>query len=269
MTDITPTLNLPLIQPSQAQKHVTHNEALGVLDALVQLCVEEAGLSVPPANPVEGARYIVGNTPGGDWLGEASAIALFRNGGWQFVQPAEGWRCYVRATGHLAIYRSGAWQDFFGDLNGLEGIGVQSSYDSINRLSIVGAASLFCHEGGSHQIKVNKAGAGDTASFLFQTGYSGRAEFGLVGSDLFSLKLSDDGTAWHTALEVDSSDLSVALSGELLAQAPVRLATYVKANLPSPSPAGGLVFVSDATGGAQPAWSDGSGWIGCQSGVAV
>ena len=39
MPDTSHALSLPLIQPSQAQKHVTHNEALRILDAVVQLVV--------------------------------------------------------------------------------------------------------------------------------------------------------------------------------------------------------------------------------------
>ena len=35
MTDTSSNLKLPFILPSQAQKHVTHNEALQILDALV------------------------------------------------------------------------------------------------------------------------------------------------------------------------------------------------------------------------------------------
>ncbi|MBO6548108.1 MAG: hypothetical protein JJ964_00645 [Rhizobiales bacterium] len=35
--DKTSNLQLPFIAPSQAQKHVTHNDALLALDALIQL----------------------------------------------------------------------------------------------------------------------------------------------------------------------------------------------------------------------------------------
>ena len=38
--DQTPNLKLPYIMPSQAQKHVTHNEALRFLDAVVHLSVK-------------------------------------------------------------------------------------------------------------------------------------------------------------------------------------------------------------------------------------
>ena len=37
--DLTENLQIPYILPSQAQKHVTHNEAIKALDAVVQLAV--------------------------------------------------------------------------------------------------------------------------------------------------------------------------------------------------------------------------------------
>ncbi|MGC1467553.1 MAG: DUF2793 domain-containing protein [Pseudolabrys sp.] len=58
MTDTT-NLGLPCIEAAQAQKHVTHNDALRILDALVQLAVLDRDLSVPPGSPAEGQRWIV------------------------------------------------------------------------------------------------------------------------------------------------------------------------------------------------------------------
>ena len=52
-------LNLPYILPAQAQKHVTHNEALKVLDTLIHLSVVSDVLSQAPANPAAGDRYLV------------------------------------------------------------------------------------------------------------------------------------------------------------------------------------------------------------------
>lgn len=52
-------LDLPFIMPSQAQKHVTHNEALLVLDALLHCAVEDRTRGEPPAAPAEGQRHIV------------------------------------------------------------------------------------------------------------------------------------------------------------------------------------------------------------------
>jgi len=55
----SPNLNLPYLLAAQAQKHVTHNEALDRLDAIVQLSVLQSDLSTPPALPEVGERYIV------------------------------------------------------------------------------------------------------------------------------------------------------------------------------------------------------------------
>ncbi|MFN3315094.1 MAG: DUF2793 domain-containing protein, partial [Hyphomonas sp.] len=54
MAEYSPRLNLPFIQQAQAQKHVTHNEAIERLDLLVQLVVEGFGATTPPVDPQEG-----------------------------------------------------------------------------------------------------------------------------------------------------------------------------------------------------------------------
>lgn len=81
-------------------------------------------------------------------------------------------------------------------LQNVAGLGVNTSYDAINRLSVKSAAALFDNAGAGTQLKINKTAAGDTASLLYQTGYSGRAEAGLCGDDRFHLKTSVDGAVW-------------------------------------------------------------------------
>lgn len=48
--------------------------------------------------------------------------------------------------------------------------------------------------------------------------------------------------------------------GEPRALAPLGLASHTVAGLPSASPAGRMIYVSDETGGATPAFSDGTNW---------
>jgi hypothetical protein len=64
--DDTPNLRLPYIMAAQSQKHVTHNEAIRALDAVVQLAVLDRDLAAPPVSPAEGDRYIVAANPTGD-----------------------------------------------------------------------------------------------------------------------------------------------------------------------------------------------------------
>lgn len=99
----TPSLALPLLEAAQAQKHVTVNEALSLLDALTQLSVRSAATAAPPPAPAEGERYLLPASPTGDWTGEGDKVALFLNGGWAFLAPRAGWRVFVEdaATGFL------------------------------------------------------------------------------------------------------------------------------------------------------------------------
>jgi hypothetical protein len=69
MSDTSHILGLPYIQPAQAQKHVTHNEAIRVLDALVQLSVEDRDQTAPPATPTSGDRHILAANASGVWTG--------------------------------------------------------------------------------------------------------------------------------------------------------------------------------------------------------
>ncbi|MEG8028176.1 DUF2793 domain-containing protein [Sphingomonas aerolata] len=70
MTDETSArTGLPLLQPGQAQKEMGHNEALALIDLLLQPTVVTVGLNVPPAAPAPGACWIVGAAPTGDWGG--------------------------------------------------------------------------------------------------------------------------------------------------------------------------------------------------------
>ena len=69
--DSTPNLQLPYLMAAQAQKHVTHNEALRALDAVVQLTVLDKDLASPPGSPTDGVRYIVAAGPTGAWSDQA------------------------------------------------------------------------------------------------------------------------------------------------------------------------------------------------------
>lgn len=206
MSDNSPRLALPLLQPAQAQKHVTHNEALRILDIFVQLTVEEFEATDPPASPVEGLVYAVGPAATGDWFGATGLLATWVDGAWQFHTPTAGWIAAHAATSEVRVFTGSVWSAVTGggaaSTQNLAGVGVNTTSDLTNRLNVSAPATLLSHEGAGHQVKVNKAGIADTASLLFQTGFSGRAELGLAGDDDFSLKLSADGSIWQEALKI-------------------------------------------------------------------
>jgi hypothetical protein len=109
MTD-TPRLSLPVIEAAQAQKHVTHNEALVLLDALVQLTVESRTLTAPPGSPAQGACYIPATGATGAWSGWAGQIAVY-DGGWFCIVPRSGLKAWVKAERLTVTYEDGAWRD--------------------------------------------------------------------------------------------------------------------------------------------------------------
>lgn len=93
---MTPNLNLPLIAASQAQKHVTANEATLGLDALAQLSVIDRNANNPPGSPADGDTYIIGGAPTGAWAGQAQrTVTYYYNGVWYFYPPQAGWIAYV------------------------------------------------------------------------------------------------------------------------------------------------------------------------------
>jgi hypothetical protein len=215
MSDSSPRLALPLIQPSQAQKHVTHNEAIDRLDALVQLSVVAFEAETPPALPAEGQCWALAAMPAGAWAGHGGQIARWRNGGWDFIAPADGWIAWGETEAEVRVRSAGSFAALAGSGGGggtvpsllanLTGVGVETTPDAINRLAVVAPATLFSHAGAGHQLKINKAAATDTASLLFQTGFSGRAEFGLAGNDDFSVKVSADGSSFAEVLRADAA----------------------------------------------------------------
>ena len=207
MPNQTPNLSMPYIMPAQAQKHVTHNEAIELLDMVVQLALQSADMIVPPSAPEEGQAWAVPDGATGAWEGQFGLLATWRGGGWHYVAPQDGWVAWVIDRSQLHVYIKGSWaaQSEATELNNLAGLGINTESDASNRLSLSSPATLLSHEGAGHQLKVNKAGLAETASMLFQSDFSGRAELGLAGSDDFSVKVSADGATWTTALGIDGA----------------------------------------------------------------
>ena len=202
MPETTARLQLPIIAPSQAQKHITHNEALLILDGVTQLVVESIAADVPPVQPSDGGIYALGATPSGAWSGQAGTLAQWQGSGWYFLSPQSGWRAWDRATSQMYVFDGADWNVA---LQNLDGLGIGTTSDATNRLAVASPASLLTHAGAGHQVKLNKAASGDTASLMFQTSWLGHAELGLTGDNDFHLKVSMDGSSWTEAFVFDAS----------------------------------------------------------------
>jgi hypothetical protein len=210
MTD-TANLGLPCIEGSQAQKHVTHNDALRMLDTLVQLAVLDRDLTAPPGSPAEGQRWIVKPAATGAWTGHNNAIAAWQDGVWQFSVPQAGWIAFVVDEGTLVAWDGSAWGDFFSTVTSLQNLamlGIGTTADTTNRVSAKLNNALWTAktvaEGGDGNLryKLSKESSAKTLSLLMQDNFSGRAEIGLTGDDDLHLKVSPDGTTWYEGIKI-------------------------------------------------------------------
>lgn len=120
MTEESARLRLPYLSAAQAQKHVTHNEALTLLDTLVQLAVLDKDLTEPPADPEEGDCYLVAAPATGDWIGWDKRIARFIDGTWRSYLPGTGggagWLAWVMDEDAMYRFDGTDWA-----LAGIEG----------------------------------------------------------------------------------------------------------------------------------------------------
>lgn len=204
MSNTSPLLSLPYIQEAQAQKHVTHNEALRILDSIVQPAVMRSDLVEPPSAVQNGDRYIVPAGALGDWQGHAHALAIRNENHWRFHTPQPGWIVWDLNASSALVFQNGVWEPTNPTVEKVDIWGVNADPDITNRFSVSGAASLFIHEGTDHRLKINKASSPDTASLLFQSNWDGCAELGLLGDNDFRIRVSDGGNEFTTAFHVDA-----------------------------------------------------------------
>lgn len=141
MADESDRWDLPFIVSGQAQKEVTHNEALARIDALLHPVVEAVGLVAPPVAPLPGQGWIIGAGATGDWSGHDGALALSSENGWIFIAPREGMTVFDRATA-LSV-RRGATYWRAGELNArrllIDGVGVIGAQQPAIALPTAGA----------------------------------------------------------------------------------------------------------------------------------
>ncbi|MEJ0062413.1 MAG: DUF2793 domain-containing protein [Alphaproteobacteria bacterium] len=106
----TPNLAMAYIAAGQAQKEVTHNDALNDLDALAKLSVIDRTTNAPPGSPATGDAYIIGSSPTGAWSGFAGKVAAWY-AGWKIKTPLAGWTAWVRAENRMLYHTGSAWSN--------------------------------------------------------------------------------------------------------------------------------------------------------------
>ena len=212
MSDATTHLLLPYILAAQAQKHVAHNEALRLLDGLVQLSVLDRDLTAPPGSPADGDRYIVASGATGDWAGWDLNVALWTDGAWLRLPPRTGWRAWVEDEGLLLVHDGAGWVGTTpATLQNIALLGLGTTADAANPFSAKLNAALWTAktvaEGGTGDLfyTMNKEAAGDDLGLTLQTGFVTKALVGLFGSDRFRLAVSADGSTFFDGFSVDNA----------------------------------------------------------------
>lgn len=126
-------LGITLVETSQAQKEVTVNEALAIIDAILNTGAKDKDLATPPGSPAAGDVYIVAASPTGDWAGHAYHVAYFDQI-WKFITPNEGMTLWVNDENKLYAYDGASWAVY--------GVGKLSIYIPANKM--IPSASAGC-----------------------------------------------------------------------------------------------------------------------------
>lgn len=171
-------LGLPFLEAAQAQKHVTVNEALRRLDALLHLSVAARDLTAPPEAAGEGARYIVGAEAEGAWAGHEGKLAALIDGAWTFFAPRAGWQAFDEATGAMLVHGGAGWSPAGGS----------------GHTGASGAATALTLIEGEHELT---AGAISETAFAIPDraivlGVTGRVIEAISGATTWSLGVADD-----------------------------------------------------------------------------
>jgi hypothetical protein len=215
MSDATTHLLLPYILAAQAQKHVTHNEALRLLDAMVQLAVLDRTRTAPPASPADGDRHIVASGASGLWAGWDLNVAYWADGAWTRLVPRAGWVAWVADENLLLVFDGAEWASVGGSVSELQDLslfGLGTMADAANPFSVKLNAALWTarmsSEGGTGDLfyTMNKETAARDLGLTLQTGFVTKALLGIFGSDRFRLAVSADGSTFFDGLIVDNAN---------------------------------------------------------------
>ena len=212
--DHSARLALPYLAAGQMQKHVTLNEALTRLDALVQTAVISRSVTAQPDAPADGALWILpAGASGANWsVRPEGALMRAEGGGWTQVEAGDGLVVLVLDAAEVVLRHAGGWAPLgtrLGVAQDLTRLGLGTTADAGNpfaaRLNTALWTALEAGSGGTGDLRLtlNKEASVDVLSLLFQSSWSGRAELGLVGGDDLGLKVSADGSNWHEAFAVD------------------------------------------------------------------
>ena len=213
---MTPNLNLPYLAAAQAQKHVTHNEALRALDAIVHLSVLDRDLSMPPSAPAEGDRYLVAAGASGAWSGKVGTVAAYQDGAWAFHAPRTGWLCFIADEAATCVWNGSAW---------VSAAGLDGPQVTLN-LAVNGASNTF----GILEEEVTLSGAFAETSIAIPNraivfAVTVRTTQAITGASSFGCGVAGDATKYGDLLGTAAGSTNSGVTGPtaFYAATPIRL----------------------------------------------
>jgi hypothetical protein len=236
----TSNLALPYLAVGQAQKHVTVNESLRKLDAIIQLSVVSATTAAEPSTPTDGAVYIIPSGKSGThWSAFANgSLGYYRDGAWVEIAPREGWLAFVKDTDQLLVYSGSAWSLF----PAANLLAVSATDKLIGRSSSgAGAAEeIACTAAGRALIDDANAAAQRTTLGLSSMAIQGASSVAITGGSIINI-----------------AALSLVTAGaNLIVQSPSGAGPKLELETPGRYDAvqlnsGGMDFIYDVTGAAK------------------
>lgn len=215
-------LALPYLAASQAQKHVTHNEALRLLDGIVQLSVKDRNLSAPPGSPAEGARYIVASGPSGAWAGWAGSVAMRADGAWYRLIPQIGWIAWVEDESLALVWTGSAWTPLVDAI----GLIAQAAIVDVAK----GPAGFTTGLAVEEQLLSGLSGATRDSTIVIPDrsillGVTSRVTTAITGATSFSCGIAGEPDKFGSALGISpgSTNIGVVDPTAIYADTPVRL----------------------------------------------
>lgn len=179
-------LQIVHVEQNQSQKEVTVNQALNRIDAILNVGAIDRAVNNPPSSPMLGDLYIIGNSPTGDWSGQGDNIAFYDTS-WQFISPKAGMTIWVIDKALHYTFDGSGWIVGSNNL-------IQSNFIA------------FDSQDSDLQLRLNKVTAGNVNSLLYQTNFVTTAEVGTISDNNYQIKVTNDGSNYNNAVNIDASN---------------------------------------------------------------
>jgi hypothetical protein len=206
--DRTQNHELPYMLGSQADKHVTFNEAMLCLDTRIHPSWKASGTQ-PPSAPVEGDCFLVPAGAQAAWAGAEGKLASWIDADWHFTVPKQGWIGWNQTLKSMQVLGPNGWESMVSqnDLGSgaIARLGVGASPSPSEALAVAGDVFFKPVNSAAEavvDVKLNRNAASGGARLTFSTGWSARAQLGLTANGGFGFKVSSNGTQWTDAIQI-------------------------------------------------------------------